>query len=434
MQTLSNNELWAQWLAQLQLWLETGLFVQATVIEIIAIAACAAVAWPLSRKLRAAGIPSAGKYFGHPILGRLFNTMYNLSFPLLWMIFQWILILISNEIEVRNSVQVVITSLLGAWVIVRFATIPVSNSFWATLIAVTAWSVAALNILGILDEAVAVLDNAAITLGQVTFSVLTITQGLIALGILLWVATVGGQLIENRLKSAPNLSPSVKVLSVKLIRIGLAVLAVTTALAIVGVDLTALAVFGGAIGVGLGFGMQRIFANLISGFMLLLDRSIKPGDVIALPGYFGRVDSLGARYTSVTTRDGTEHLIPNEELITTRVENWSHTDNLVRLRQAVGVHYKSDIHEVIRICVEAALETPRILSEPKPTCLLREFGDSSVNFEVRFWIQDPMNGRGNVTSDLLVRIWDKFKEHGIEIPYPQRDLHLRSSEIGKFPD
>lgn len=358
----------------------------------------------------------------------------NLAFPIIWLALQWLSIAITSELDIRNQAQVIITSLLTAWIIISFATIFVSNPFWSNVIAFSAWTIAALNILGILDQAIQVLDGAAFTLGQVTFSLLMLIQGVIALGILLWVATVVGHVAESRLKGSQSLSPSIQVLSIKVVRIVLGFLAFIIALSIVGVDLTALAVFGGAIGVGLGFGLQKIFANLVSGFILLLDKSIKPGDVIALPNYYGRVDSLGARYVSVTTRDGTEHLIPNEELIITRVENWSHSNQLLRLRQAVGVHYKSDIHQVMKLCVEAALDTPRVLSDPKPNCLLRGFGDSSVDFEMRFWIQDPMNGRANVTSDMLVRIWDKFKENGIEIPYPQRDLHLRSSDIGKLDD
>jgi len=286
-----------------------------------------------------------------------------------------------------------------------------------------------LNILGVLDEAIVVLDSAAITVGKVNISALTVIQGTIALGILLWITSVIGQLAESRIKASPNLTPSIQVLSTKLLRISLAAIAFLFALNIVGIDITALAVVGGAIGVGLGFGLQKIFANLVSGFILLLDKSIKPGDVIAVTDYYGRVDSLGARYVSVLTRDGIEHLIPNEELITNRVENWSYSQSLLRIRKTVGIHYKSDVRKAIKLCLEAADETPRILKEPAAVCHMQEFADSSVNLEIRFWIDDPMNGRANVISPLLLNIWDKFHEHGIEIPYPQRDLHLRSSDV-----
>jgi small-conductance mechanosensitive channel len=202
--------------------------------------------------------------------------------------------------------------------------------------------------------------------------------------------------------------------------------AILVAIDSVGVDLTALAVFGGAVGVGVGFGLQRVVSNLISGVILLVDKSIKPGDVIAVAGTYGWVTTLGGRYVSVVTRDGVEHLIPNELLISERVENWTHSHSRTRLKVNVGIHYRSDVHKAIALCVEAAAEIERILKDPEPKCLLIEFGDSAVNLQVRFWIADAHNGVQNVSSDLLLRLWDKFKEAGIEIPYPQRDLHLRS--------
>ncbi len=183
---------------------------------------------------------------------------------------------------------------------------------------------------------------------------------------------------------------------------------------------------GGAIGVGIGFGLQKIFSNLISGFILLLDKSIKPGDTIIVEGSYGRVDTLSARYVSVITRDGIEHLVPNEEMIVNRVENWSYSHNNVRLRIPVGVHYNSNVRKAIELCLQAADETERVLKSPKPACLLKGFGDSSVDLEIRIWVRDPMNGCSNVKSQVLLSVWDKFHEHNIEIPYPQRDLHLRS--------
>ena len=251
---------------------------------------------------------------------------------------------------------------------------------------------------------------------------------------MLWLATITSRLLEQRVQNLPNLTPSVQVLIGKLIKIIFITVAILVAINSVGIDLTALAVFSGAVGVGLGFGLQKVVSNFVSGIILLLDRSVKPGDTIAVAGYYGRIDSLGARYASVITRDGVEHLIPNEEFITTRVENWSFSNELIRLRKTVGVHYKSDIHKAIELCLDAAANTGRILTDPKPACLLKDFGESSVDLEIRFWIRDPMNGRANVTSELLLGIWDRFAEHGIEIPYPQRDLHLRSSNAFQLSD
>lgn len=430
---LTDPESWSQWIGQASLWAEEFLFTEQTLIEVGLILFAALVAWPISHKLRDRFNELSHRDSKFALMKRLWIELWEQSFPIVWLLVQWLTVVVSRELELRNATQIITTSLLSAWIIVGLASIVVANAFWSRTIAIAAWLVAALNIVGLLDQSIRILDEAALTLGEARISALMVIQGMVALGILLWFTAIIGQLMENRLTSSPNLTPSMKVLSTKVLWIALGSFAFLSALAVVGVDLTALAVLGGAIGVGLGFGLQKIFANLVSGFILLLDKSIKPGDTIAVAGYYGRVDALGARYVSVTTRDGIEHLIPNEELIISRVENWSHSHELLRLRKVVGVHYKSDIHQVIALCLEAAKETPRILDDPKPVCLLNEYGDSSVNFEVRFWINDPMNGRANVTSDLLIRIWDKFKANNVEIPYPQRDLHLRSSDIGRLP-
>jgi small-conductance mechanosensitive channel len=192
-----------------------------------------------------------------------------------------------------------------------------------------------------------------------------------------------------------------------------------------GLDLTFFALFGGALGLGLGFGLQKVFANLVSGFILLGDKSIKPGDVIQLKDTYGWINFLGSRYVSVVTRDGIEHLIPNENLITGEVINWSYSQKLVRLRVPVGVAYGSDLDKVRELMLAAAADTLRVLKDPKPACLLTGFGDNAVNLELRAWINDPRHGIGSVKSDLFWAIWQRFRDHAIEMPYPQRDVHLK---------
>ncbi len=426
---IANFDTWSGWLNEISLWVNENLLSLDTLIELGLIFFAASAAWPVSIIVRKKIQAQGEKYVRYALLRRLWTVLGKLSFHIVWLGFQLIIIAVMNYLALRHASLVITSSLLTAWIVISVITVFVANPLLSLIISISAWMIAALNIVGLLDNAIAILDGAVLTLGQVNISLLTAVQGLIALGVLLWITAIAGQLIEGRIKSSPNLTPSIKVLSTKLLRILLAVVAIVFALQIVGINLTAFAVFGGAIGVGLGFGLQKIFANLVSGFILLLDKSIKPGDVIAIGDYYGRVDSLGARYVSVLTRDGIEHLIPNEELITTRVENWSHSHNLVRVRKVIGIHYKSDVRKAILLCLEAAAETPRILKDPAAMCQLREFADSAVNLEMRFWIDDPMNGRANVVSALQLGIWDKFHEHGIEIPYPQRDLHLRSSAL-----
>ena len=410
-------------------WLFENVFVLGTLIELGVVLVAAALSWLLARPLRALFERSALRHGRYRPLKAIWTVGATVAMPLVWLLLQWTAIAVAKEFELRHGLLTITASLLTAWVVIRIVSSLVRDAVWSKVIAVTAWSVAALNIVGLLDPTVAALDALGTDFGDTRISALAVIKGVVALGVLLWFAGILSNIFESRIKTAPNLTPSVQVLVSKLFKVTLIALVVVGAISSVGIDITAFAVFGGAIGVGIGFGLQKIVSNLISGLILLLDKSIKPGDVIAVPDYFGRVDSLGARYVSVLTRDGVEHLIPNEELIVNRVENWSHSNNLYRIRLPLGVHYQSDVHKARELCLEAAAETDRVLDEPKTACLLRGFGDSSVDLEIRFWIDDPMNGRANVSSEILTRVWDKFHEHGIEIPYPQRDLHLRTPTV-----
>ena len=217
-----------------------------------------------------------------------------------------------------------------------------------------------------------------------------------------------------------------RVLFGKLLKGGLIILAVGVSLASSGIDFTALALFSGALGVGLGFGLQRIISNLISGVLLLMDKSIKPGDVIQIGGTYGWVASLGARYVSIETRDGTEYLIPNEEIITHQVINWSHRNDLARLKVQVRVAYDADVRKALELMAEGAQRPARVLSDPAPRALLLEFGESFMLLELRFWIHDVYNGIRNISSEVMLEILDLFREHGIAIPMPQQGIHVNA--------
>ena len=198
---------------------------------------------------------------------------------------------------------------------------------------------------------------------------------------------------------------------------------------ILGISLTALTVFSGAIGLAVGFGLQKTFGNLISGIILLMDRSIKPGDVIAVGDgttrTFGQVNRIGIRAVSVITRDQIEYIIPNELLMTSQVENWSFSSRDVRIRVPVGVAYSSDIELVERLLLEAARELPRLRNLLEPTVWVTGFGPNAIDFEVQVWIDDPEVGIGDLRSDLLKLILKKFRANGVEIPFPQQDVHIR---------
>lgn len=361
-----------------------------------------------------------------PWLARLPPLLRPLVVPLA---FLFLLLIGESALEVaglRSGLPGVLATLTAVWIVVRLSARLLGDNPLSRVIASIAWIVAALNITGLLHPTLEVLDRLAVSVGDVRLSLLLVIKAVAMLGLLLWGAGVIGRMVEHRLSVASSMTPSMRVLLSKLTRFGLIIVAVAAGLNMVGIDLTAFAVFSGAIGVGVGFGLQKVVSNLVSGLILLMDKSIKPGDVIAIGETYGWITALNARFVSVVTRDGVEHLIPNEDLITGRVENWSFTDSLVRLKIPVGVAYNTDVRQAIALCIEAAAKTRRVVSQPPPNCLLRGFGDSSVDLEIRFWITDPSGGVSNVRSDVLLNVWDAFRENGIEIPFPQRDIHVKS--------
>jgi small-conductance mechanosensitive channel len=316
--------------------------------------------------------------------------------------------------------------LLAAWIAIRLFSLFVREPVWARAVVIAAYSIAVLAILDLLDPTLAFLDRLAINLGQMRLSLLTVLKSMFYFGIALWAAVLVSRVLEQRLQHLPSLTPSVRVLFGKLLTGGLIALAVVVSLASAGIDFTALALFGGALGVGLGFGLQKITSNLISGIMLLMDKSIKPGDVIQIGETYGWVASLGARYVSVETRDGTEYLIPNEELITHQVINWSHRNDLARLKVRVRISYDTDVRKALELMVLGAGRPARVLADPAPRALLLEFGESFLLLELRFWIRDVHNGIRNISSDVMLEIWDLFREHGITLPVPQQGIHINA--------
>ena len=415
-------------------WILSNVFSRSTLMELAAIIIAALLAWLLAIPLRRMFVQLQQRHAEFRLVRILWQVSAIVTFPALWLAFQWLAIYAAETLELRRGLLGITASLLSAWVVIHVAASFVKDPLWRRVIATVAWVLASLNIVGLLDDAQTLLDSMGTTLGTTRISALIVIKAAMALFVLLWLASIVSNIFESRIRNSASLTPSVQVLFTKLFKLALMFVVVLAAMSLVGINISAFAVFGGAIGVGIGFGLQKIVSNLISGLILLADKSIKPGDVIAVADYYGRVDSLGARYVSVLTRDGIEHLIPNEELIVNRVENWSHSQNLYRIRLPVGVHYKSDLMLAIELCLEAAKETPRVLEDPKSVCLVRGFGDSSVDLELRFWIDDPMNGRANVSSQILLGIWKKFHDNGIEIPYPQRDLHLRTPQVESLED
>jgi small-conductance mechanosensitive channel len=365
------------------------------------------------------------------LFGRQFRYSH-VSPELSWLLtffYAWVLLAIAGNVAARLGFHTpafgIADTLIGLWIVLRASALLLRDALLARLVATAAFVVAALAILGLLAPTAAALDSIAINLGKVRLSLLLAIKAAAVVAILLWAALGLARLIHARLQHFAGLSPSIQVLTGNLIRIALVSVALLIGLDIVGIDLTAFTVFSGAVGVGIGFGLQKIVSNFVSGIILLLERSIKPGDVIEVGSTFGTVTYLGARYASVLGRDGKEYLIPNENLISNQVVNWSYTSPTVRIDTAFGVAYSSDLHLVRRLAIEVAGRIPRVLSAPAPACHVTGFGDSAVNLVLRYWIQDPENGVTNVRSEVLLGLWDAFRANQVELPFPQRELRIR---------
>ena len=414
-------------LTQIISWVQANILGFSTLLQFVVVASAFVIAWITGGRFRA-WLERDWKFPWYEQYCRLVTrALAPLSLPVIWLGLQWFSVFAAENAGWSHHLITIVVSLLTAWVIIRLGTALIRSSQWSRAVAVAAWTIAALSITGLLDPTTSVLDSMALQLGEVRISILGVIKAGITLAVLLWLAGTISGLMERRLSLMPGVSPAAGVLFGKVFRIVLVTIAVLVGLDSVGIDLTAFAVFSGAIGLGIGFGLQKVFSNLISGMILLMDRSVKPGDVIAVGNSFGWINALRARYVSVITRDGTEHLIPNEELISRRVENWSHTHQLVRLRMPIGIDYGADIHKAMELTIEAAGEVERALDDPKPVCRLMGFGDNSVDLELRVWIKDPQHGIANITSDVLLRIWDLFAKNDVNFPFPQRDLHIKSA-------
>jgi small-conductance mechanosensitive channel len=349
-----------------------------------------------------------------------------LSLPAAWVAALWLSITIAEQFGWPTQLVSIALDLAAVWLLIRFASALIPNAVVSKIVAVVVWTIAALNMLGVLTPTIVLLQKVSFTLGSGRISLLTIVEGMFTLAILLWVASVVGRFLERRIEGVQNLTSTSRVLFGKLLRLVLISMAFVFALAATGIDLTALAVFTGAVGVGVGFGLQRTVSNLFAGIVLLLDKSIKPGDVLDVGGTFGWVASLGARYVEVETRDGTQFLIPNEDIITNRVFNWTHQNDFVRLKIRVRVAYDTDIREALVLMREAAGRPARVLKTPAPNPLVIGFGENGLELELRFWIADVRNGIHNIASDVFLEILDLFREHDIKVPLPQRDVHVHS--------
>jgi small-conductance mechanosensitive channel len=328
----------------------------------------------------------------------------------------------------RSYLLEVSAKLAVAWLIIRLVTSVIRNEFVVRVVSLAAWLVAALSIIGQLDPTLDALDSVAIVLGGLRLTPLLLIKLGVLLAIALWLANIASKFLEARITQSRDLTPSIQVLLVKMMRLALMVLAIAIVMSAVGINLSALAIFSGAVGVGIGFGLQKIVANFISGVILLADKSVKPGDLVTIGDSSGKISAMNTRYISVAAGDGREFLIPNEDLITQKVVNWTYTDKNTLVKVNFSTNYEADPRLVCRLAIEAAEASPRATKGKPPACILTDFAEAGMKFTLTFWISDP-DGMDKVKSDVMLSLWDAFKHDDIRVPYPVREIRIRGGAL-----
>jgi small-conductance mechanosensitive channel len=328
----------------------------------------------------------------------------------------------------RSYLLAVAAKLAFAWLIIRLLTSVIRNEFVVRLVSLSAWLVAALSILGQLEPTIDALDSVSVVLGGLRLTPLLLIKLAVLLVVALWLSNIASNFIEGRITKSSDLTPSIQVLLIKMIRLALMIFAVAVVMSAVGINLSALAIFSGAAGVGIGFGLQKIVANFISGIILLADKSVKPGDLVTIGDSSGRISAMKTRYISVAAGDGREFLIPNEDLVTQKVTNWTYTDKNTLVKVNFGTNYDADPRVVCKLAIEIAAAAARALKNKPPNCILTEFAEAGMKFSLTFWISDP-DGMDNVKSEVMLSLWDAFKREDIRVPYPVREIRVRGGAL-----
>lgn len=398
----------------------------AFVWQLIVIAASLVLAWSVNGVLRAYVMRHAPEDWKLAIGGinRILFPLSSLTFVLIG---QWIL----GEFQ-HVAMLKLFSRLLFAMAVIRLAVYALRYIFnpsgWLrameNTISATVWSLLALHLSGLLPEIYQLLESISFTLGKTKLNLLQLFQGLLTILVTLFIALWISRIIENKLMRAENVSINIRVVLAKLVRIFLSFVAVLIALSAVGLDITLLSVFGGALGVGLAFGLQKIASNYVSGFIILVDHSVQIGDLITVDKHYGVVKDLRSRYLTLRKLDGTEVIIPNEMLITEVVINHTSAVHRARIEQSIQVAYHSDLEQVMTLMKEVANQHPRVIKTQGIEVFIKGFAESGVDLILSYWIADPEEGSAKMQTELYLSIWNLFKQHGIEIPFPQRQVHL----------
>jgi small-conductance mechanosensitive channel len=426
-----------QMVRPLEIWFRTFVLSEWTFYQLGIIAVGYIFASFIASRTEPAMETRARRIKGNPDLLRViiaFMRRLKWLFFILWLWLANVILTRATWPSQRWLVSTALT-LAAAWFIISVLTKIIRNPSLSRMVAIVSWGYLALYATGLDGPVLSTLDSAAVNLGATRLSLLIILKAVVLTVALIWIATLIGNVLSHWVQRSGDLTPSFKVLISKVIKIGLIMIAGTVALSATGIDLTALTIFSGAVGVGIGFGLQKVVSNFISGIIILLDKSIKPGDTITLGDTFGSIRDLRSRFVSVITRDGKEYLIPNEDFISQQVVNWSFSSDYVRIDVDFGTSYDSNPHDVVRIAIETASAVPRVANDYQvPVCWMTAFGASSLDFRLRFWISDPANGLTNIRGQVLMALWDAFKHAGIAIPFPHREIIMKTPvEIQRSP-
>ncbi len=399
--------------------------------------ACFAVAWLSARAIRAK-LP-ADLQPGALKIGA--GSVHRLVLPLLALLLVWIGRFVVARYQPVPLLNIAIP-LIASYLVIRLALYLLRHLMAPSallkaserVIGYGVWGIVALYLTGVLPEIAGALDDISFMVGKQKITLLLVVHALFWATFTIFVALSISRIIEQRLLAAESLDMSMRVFAGKLIRAGAAVIAILIALPLMGIDITVLSVFGGALGVGLGLGLQKIASNYVSGFVILLDRSIRPGDLVTIADRQGVVADIKARYTVLRGLDGTEAIIPNDTIISNTVLNHSYSDRVTVVRTPFTVAYTSDIDKVIALLLDTARAQPRVLQDPPASVQVRNLGDNGIELELNTWIRDAEQGQGNLRSDLLLAAWKSFRTSGVEVPFPQREIRILQPSSGPLSD
>ena len=401
--------------------------------EVIALALILALSWWVSWTLRGRDQNNeSGKRNALSTLG--VGSLKRLAFPLIALVFVLILRKVLRTLQWDHlSLLDLAVPLIFSWAMVRVLVYLLRCSFsvggfltrFERLLSSAIWLGVALNITGLDDPLIEMLEQISFRVGKQTLDLWMLMHGAVTVGVTLLVALWVASLIESRLMAAEQMDGNIREVLARLAKALLSVIALLSSLSLVGIDVTALSVFSGALAVGLGFGLQKIASNYVSGFIILLDRSIRLGNLIAVdPTTSGTVTQITTRYTVLRMLTGTDVIIPNEYLVSNIIRNQSFTDTRARDSVSIQVAYSTDLEQAMQLMIEVAQAHPRVLADPPPGVGLTAFAESGINLDLGFWVSDPELGTGGVRSEINLAIWKAFREHGIEFPFPQREVRI----------